>query len=50
MSLFMYGYKGHHQVLVTQFWGLIGTSFNYLESVGKYNKAFQTKQSLGIGE
>ena len=42
--------KGHHQALVSQFQGLIGTSFHYLESVGKYNEAYQTSQSLEIGE
>ena len=50
MSLFMYGYKNHHQALVSQFWGLTGTSFCYLESVGKCNEAYQTNQSLEIGE
>ena len=29
--------KYHHQALVSQFHGLIDTSFHYLESVGKYN-------------
>ena len=40
---------GHHQALVSWFWGLIGTYFGYLESVGKYNEAYQTNQSLEIG-
>ena len=48
MSLLMYGYKGHHQVLLSQFLGLIGVSFRYLENVGKYNAACQTNQSLEI--
>ena len=38
--------KNHHQALVSQFWGLIGTSFHYLESVGKYNEAYQIKCSV----
>ena len=46
MSLFMYGYKE----LVYQLWGLIETSFHYLESVGKCNEAYQMNQSLEIGE
>ena len=50
MSLFMYDIKGHHQALVALFQGLNGTSFHYLESVGKYNEAYQTNQSLEIGE
>ena len=41
--------KNHHQVQVSRFWGLIGASFCYLESVGKYNEAYQTNQSLEIG-
>ena len=44
------GIKYRHQALVSQFWGLIGTSIHYLESVGKYNEACQTNQSLEIGE
>ena len=42
--------KYHHQALVTWFRGLINTSFHYLESVGKYNEAYQTNWSLEIGE
>ena len=42
--------KGHHQALVSQFPGLIAASFHYLESVGKYNEAYQTNQSLEICE
>ena len=36
--------------MVYQVWGLINTSFCYLESVGKCNEAYQTNQSLEIGE
>ena len=50
MSLFMYGYKNYHQVLVYWLRDLIDTSFHYLESVGKCNEAYQTNQSLEIGE
>ena len=42
--------KNHHQALVSWFWHLIGTSFYYLESVGKCNEAYQTNQSLEISE
>ena len=42
------GIKSHHQVLSSQFLGLIGISFHYLENVDKYNAACQTNQSLGI--
>ena len=42
--------KNYHQALVSQFQGLIDTSFCYLESVGKCNVAYQTNQSLEIGE
>ena len=42
------GIKSHHQVLLSQFLGLIGVSFRYLENVGKYNVACQTNQSLEI--
>ena len=48
MSLFMYGIKSHHQVLLSQFLGLIGVSFRYLGNVGKYNATCQTNQSLEI--
>ena len=41
--------KSPHQALVSQFRGLIGMSFHYLESVGKCNEAYQTNQSLEIG-
>ena len=41
--------KNHHQALVSQFRGLIGTSFHYLESIGKYSEAYQTNQSLEMG-
>ena len=49
MSLLCMDIKGHHQALVSRFQGLIGTSFCYVESVGKYNEAYQTNQSLEIG-
>ena len=42
--------KYQHQAVVTWFQGLIDTSFHYLESVGKYNEAYQTNQSLEISE
>ena len=42
--------KNHHQALVSWFLGLIGTSFRYLDSVGKCNEAYQTNQSLEISE
>ena len=42
--------KSHHQALVYLFQGLIGTSFHYLENVGKCNEAYQINQSLEIDE
>ena len=42
--------ENYHQALVYQLRGLIDTSFCYLESVGKCNEAYQTNQSLEIGE
>ena len=42
--------KNYCQALVSQFQGLIDTSFLYLESVGKCNEAYQTNWSLEIGE
>ena len=48
MSLFCMGTKSHHQALLSQFLGLIGASFHYLENVGKYNVACQTNQSLEV--
>ena len=42
--------KSHHQALVSWFQGLIDTSFHHLESVGRCNEAYQTNQSLEIGE
>ena len=50
MLLLCMDIKSHHQALVSQFRGLIGTSFRYLESVGKCNEAYQTNQSLEISE
>ena len=48
MSFLCMGTKSHHQVLLSQFLGLIGASFCYLENVGKYNVACQTNQSLEV--
>ena len=42
--------NNYRQALVSWFWGLIDTSFHYLESVGKCSEAYQTNQSLEIGE
>ena len=50
MSLFMYAYKESSSGTGILVLGLIGTSFCYLESVGKCNEAYQTNQSLEIGE
>ena len=46
MSLFCMDIKNHHQPLVSRFWGLIGTSFRYLESFGKCNEAYQSLEII----
>ena len=42
------GIKSHHQVLLSDFLGLIGASFHYLENVGRYNAAYQNYESLEV--